>query len=213
MKQKVMCVGYKTSERLFTIGKIYEVEDNTIANDNGTVYGEIGGMGVMSFLSNWYEFEYIHVDGIKAIINDNEIHLIDLKNGGVYSHVVFKNGFEIHALNGKSINSTTKKEFEPYLVAGGYHRGIIGTPTKMRDITGEQLFVGDTVVLVDKRGSFCGEEFICRYDGKNFVAGIGGSCNENGTFSNGWIIVKTKSYKDLKHNEKRDYIIAVLEEE
>lgn len=213
MKQKVMCVGYKTSERLFTIGKIYDVEDNTITNDNGTVYGKIGGMSVMSFLSNWYEFEYINVDSIKTIINDNEIHLINIKNREVYSHVVFKNGFEIHTLNGNLTDTTHKKEFKPYMEFCGVNYGIIGTPTKMEDITGEQLFVGDIVALVDCNGDYHEKQFVCSDKIKDFVMGIESSCNENGTFERGWIIVKTKSYKDLKHNEKRDYIIAVLEEE
>lgn len=58
---KVKCVGYKKTEKCFTIGKVYEVKDNCITNDNGYTYK--GGCGnekdVIKWLSRWYEFEVV----------------------------------------------------------------------------------------------------------------------------------------------------------
>lgn len=57
----VRCVGYKTFERYFTLGKVYEVKDDKITNDNGYTYTT---HNVLYYLSDWYEFEPVVEDRI-----------------------------------------------------------------------------------------------------------------------------------------------------
>lgn len=54
---KVRCVEYKHAECYFTIGKVYDVVNGAITNDNGHTYR--GWDDVIGFLSNWYEFEKV----------------------------------------------------------------------------------------------------------------------------------------------------------
>lgn len=67
---KVRCVGYKRNERLFTIGKVYDVVDGNITNDNGFTYRDYDD--VIEFLSKWYNFEKVTDDSIisRVIFND-----------------------------------------------------------------------------------------------------------------------------------------------
>lgn len=67
---KVRCVGYKRSERHFTIGKVYDVVDGKITNDNGHTYS--GWQDVIDFLSGWYKFEKVSDDTpiSRVIFND-----------------------------------------------------------------------------------------------------------------------------------------------
>lgn len=60
---KVRCVGYNRKERYFTIGKVYDVVDGNITNDNGYTYKNWGN--VIEFLSKWYRFE--KVDDVSLI--------------------------------------------------------------------------------------------------------------------------------------------------
>lgn len=67
---RVRCVGYKRQERYFTIGKVYDVVDGKITNDNGHTYG--GCDDVIEFLSGWYWFEMVDGDSSisRVIFND-----------------------------------------------------------------------------------------------------------------------------------------------
>lgn len=67
---KVRCVGYKRDERYFTVGKVYDVVDGKITNDNGVTYR--GYDDVIKFLSGWYKFEKVTDDSIisRVIFND-----------------------------------------------------------------------------------------------------------------------------------------------
>ena len=72
---KVMCVGYKREERCFTIGKVYDVVDGKITNDNGFTYrnyNESDVDDVIKFLSGWYKFKKVTYDIIisRVIFND-----------------------------------------------------------------------------------------------------------------------------------------------
>lgn len=107
-----------------------------------------------------------------------------------------------------------KDEFVPYLkneVIGEF-LGKIGTPTKMKDITGQPLFVGDVVELISKGKRICGNKYIAECDGKGFVMGIAGCCSDDGTIDDNWIVIKRKGYKELKNGEEHDDIKAILEE-
>lgn len=68
---KVRCVGYKREERYFTIGKVYDVVDGNITNDNGYTYKDWDD--AIKFLSGWYNFEKVADDSIiisRVIFND-----------------------------------------------------------------------------------------------------------------------------------------------
>lgn len=56
---KVRCVGYKSGERCFTVGKVYDVVDGEITNDNGYTYENWDD--VIKFLSGWYKFDKVKV--------------------------------------------------------------------------------------------------------------------------------------------------------
>ena len=70
---KVRCVGYKREERCFTIGKVYDVVDGNITNDNGYTYNDTGYYrDVIEFLSDWYKFERVNNNSVvsRVIFND-----------------------------------------------------------------------------------------------------------------------------------------------
>ena len=107
-----------------------------------------------------------------------------------------------------------KDGFVPYLKdeTTGVFYGKLGTPTKMKDITGEQLFVGDVVELISKGERICGNNYIAERDGKGFVMGIKDCCSADGTIDDEWIVIKRKSYEELENGEEHDDIKAILEE-
>ena len=56
---KVVCVGHKTSEDLFTIGKIYIWDNGNLKADNGFIYPDtmVGGSDPDKWhLADWYKF-------------------------------------------------------------------------------------------------------------------------------------------------------------
>lgn len=67
---KVRCVGYKRAERYFTIGKVYDVVDGEITNDNGYTYTSWDD--IIKFLSGWYKFERVADNDLisRVIFND-----------------------------------------------------------------------------------------------------------------------------------------------
>ena len=104
--------------------------------------------------------------------------------------------------------------FVPYLRTSnaGVFCGKIGTPTKMKDITGQPLFVGDVVELISKGKRICGNKYIAEDDGKGFVMGIDDCCSADGTIDDGWVVIKRKGYEELENGEEHDGIKAILEE-
>lgn len=65
---QVRCVGFNRSERFFTKGKVYEVTNGSITNDNGFTYHSFGNMNALKFLSSWYEFELVESCTDKIVI-------------------------------------------------------------------------------------------------------------------------------------------------
>lgn len=61
MNYKVKCTGYKRDERYFTVGKVYDVVDNTIKSDGGFLYDNKKGSpeSIIAWLSDWYTFERV----------------------------------------------------------------------------------------------------------------------------------------------------------
>lgn len=71
---KVRCVGYRyrKGERYFTVGKVYNVVDGNITNDNGYTYSYYNQEDVVKFLSRWYDFDKVADDSIisRVIFNN-----------------------------------------------------------------------------------------------------------------------------------------------
>lgn len=79
MKRYFKCVGYKQDkEHYFTVGKIYEVNDNSITSDpipeKGFKWGfnyNTGDIDVIKFLSHWYKFEEVKKRPISDFVEKN----------------------------------------------------------------------------------------------------------------------------------------------
>ena len=58
---KVVCTGYKTPERYFTIGKVYEWEDNKLTSDDGYTFTSMvdGTDPALWALSDFYTFSKV----------------------------------------------------------------------------------------------------------------------------------------------------------
>lgn len=69
---KVRCVGYRyrKGERYFTIGKVYDVVDGKITNDNGFTYENCDD--VIEFLSRWYRFKRVDNGSIVSCVIFND---------------------------------------------------------------------------------------------------------------------------------------------
>lgn len=106
------------------------------------------------------------------------------------------------------------EEFSPHLESSEHmHYGVIGTKTKMKDIRGEELCIGDTVLLInaDSGRAYSGEHFVVERDGDQFVMAIRGCCNADGTIT-GWHVVKKSSYTELYDEKMCGGITAVIKE-
>ena len=86
------------------------------------------------------------------------------------------------------------------ILKGRAHYGIVGTPTKMKDCRGAQLFVGDRVNI---RSSYPPHEveylrLVVESGQKQFVMGIKGCCNaDTGKIDDNWRIEKVKGFQTL----------------
>lgn len=74
MNFKVKLIGYNRNERTFTLGKIYEVNNGHIVNDNGFDYGGVAynSEGVINYLKRWYEFKIVEDTRPNLKNNKNE---------------------------------------------------------------------------------------------------------------------------------------------
>ena len=107
-----------------------------------------------------------------------------------------------------------KDEFVPYLKDEdtGTFYGKIGTPTKMKDIAGQPLFVGDVVEVTEKGIETCWNRYIVEDCDKCFVMRMKSDCDVDGTIDDDWVVIKRKSYEDLENDEEHGGIKAILEE-
>lgn len=81
--------------------------------------------------------------------------------------------------------------------------GVCGTPTKLKDIRGEALFVGDVVELInDVRHKSLGYHAVVENDTKQFIMGICVDCTKDGRIDEHWRVIKNKSYSELKPGDK-----------
>ena len=80
---KVRCVGYNDAERLFTIGKVYEVKNNGITNDLGFTYHREYDTNtkIIDWLKRWYEFEVVNEQCIVIYSKGNEVIALNKETG------------------------------------------------------------------------------------------------------------------------------------
>ena len=103
-----------------------------------------------------------------------------------------------------------KPHLESCRIIYGTHYGEIGKPTKLKDIVGRTLFVGDVVELFNSDNLPFGESSIVEIKGKPFVMGIVNNCSENGEITGGWKIIKKRSYTDVADGEVIDKTIKYV---
>lgn len=80
--------------------------------------------------------------------------------------------------------------------------GVIGTPTKYKDVLGRALFVGDTVDLFTENGDCIDEVAVVETEAEGqFVMGIACDCDPKKGTTGHWRILKKRSYKDVECGE------------
>lgn len=89
--------------------------------------------------------------------------------------------------------------------------GVVGTKTKLVDLHGGKLCVGDTVKLYSSHRGCIGEKCVCN-DGDDFIWGIKGSKLERGIAKGGFVVIKERSYKEFKDGDQIDGVKYTLSE-
>ena len=212
---KVRCVGYNRDERYFTVGKVYDVVNGTITNDNGFTYNKVNHeKDVIKHLDFWYKFERVE-DAHKIVITtDGKTNTARLFNGKELIRKAeakcspddtfdFMVGAKLamERLEGKKPEKQTEK-FTPHLECAGKHYGNIGEKTNYKDAIGRALRIGDTIELYDSTTlKYFGEEAIVN-DGKAFVMGCACACTAETGATRGWKIIKKRSFEDVGNGEK-----------
>lgn len=82
----------------------------------------------------------------------------------------------------------------------GEFYGTLGTPTNLKDLRGEPLFVGDVVELFTWSHKYRGDSIVVSPDGEPFIKTWPNIYDNDGN-SKSWIVIKKKSYKDLEKGE------------
>ena len=117
-----------------------------------------------------------------------------------------------------------REKLKPHLTdrhVGSVTYGVLGTPTPLTDIDGNQLFVGDQVLVNDVSET---QEFHVFPKTISVVEFTTGEFGIMGFLHTSWkngmslgkirfILRKVKSYKDVKHNEVCDDIKYILRKE
>lgn len=103
-----------------------------------------------------------------------------------------------------------EKEFTPHLEAVGRCYGVLGTPTKYKDILGKELFVGDTVSVFDDNGRMITETpIVDTKEGGQFVMGIERDCDKEAGTTGEWEILKSHSYEDIKDGTHVNFVTYI----
>ena len=206
-KYKVRCTGYKTAERYFTVGKVYDVVDGRITNDNGFTYGESS----MPWLSEqYYDFvlaeDYNHKIVITTDGKTTLARLYDgktvIKSAGAKCSPDDTFDFAVGAKLAMERLNAPEEKFVPHLRNCGDYYGDIGEETNYKDAIGRPLRIGDTIELYNDELCYRGEEAIVRSDGKTFVMGIEMACDEATGSTSEWKIIKKRSFDEVAHGEK-----------
>lgn len=217
MKYKVRCVGYtQNREKYFTRGKVYDVVDDHITNDNGFTYWRMGtAKDVIDWLKKWYKFERVDDSAKKIVITtDGKTTLARLYEDSKVVHKAEAKcspddafNFEVGAKLAmeRLLAPEIKDSFVPHLEsATGTYYGNIGEATNYKDVIDCALFVGDTVNLYHY-GVCKGEYPIVRRnvrgEDKTFVMSIEMACDDDKGTTEDWKIIKKRSFDSVKDGE------------
>lgn len=80
---RVLCKGYKKSEKYFTLGRVYEIKKNgEITADNGyTYHGLHDEDEALKFLSSYYNFEVVNDISVNKVIFNNPATIVFWSDG------------------------------------------------------------------------------------------------------------------------------------
>ena len=158
------------------------------------------------------DYEEIHITR-----KGSEIQAV-LKNGKEIvrqSTIKRRTGTSFEVSAKQVIHELFKEPFVPHIESDEHSNyGVIGTQTKIKDVRGEQLFIGDVVTLVANETNY-GKWFVVQDNEHNhaFIMSIEPDCRSDGKIAKDWIVIKEKSYKDLENGEKYGSLTAILKEE
>ena len=207
---KVRCTGYNQNyEKYFTIGKVYDVVNNTIKSDGGFVYKMFNAANVINWLSRWYKFERVSDDDKKIVITTDgkttTAALYDVHGNVVKSAEAKRNPKDAFDFTVGAKLALERLTLTPHMESNTEHYCNIGEATNYKDVVGRPLCVGDTVELYDYNGKVRGEFPIVRNKAggslKTFVMSIETSCNERTGTTGRWKILKKRSFNDVKDGE------------
>lgn len=218
MNFKVKCVGYNSYEKLFTIGKIYNVKNGNIVSDGGYKYNAWSSDGdAFENLYRWfkfcYEFELVKTPPeIHITVKGNETIAV-YKNGDEHKKAVAKCSPEDEfdfgigaklALERLGVLPTDPvvKDEPMRLTDRGIDYGVVGTPTEYKDSLGNDLYVGDVVHLLSlSQLESYGLECVVETKSKRFIMGISADC-EKGEINKDWRIVKMIDHSEMHRGKK-----------
>lgn len=207
---KVRCTGYnQNSEKYFTVGKVYDVVNNTIKSDSGFVYKMPDAANVINWLSRWYKFGRVSDDDKKIVITTDgkttTAALYDVYGNAVKTAEAKCNPKDAFDFTVGAKLALERLTFTPHMESNTEHYGNIGEATNYKDVVGRPLCVGDTVELYSSSGKACGEYPIVRNEVrgslKTFVMSIETSCDERTGTTGKWKILKKRSFDDVKDGE------------
>lgn len=141
-------------------------------------------------------------NGVSVLASD---HPRETGQNGAYEWFYCQWEFEVVEPIEKETKEEPKEKFVPHLYGNrSGNKGVIGDNTPIKDAIGRPLCVGDTVELFSKFLVLVGERaVVCDPDkGEAFVMGIRGCVDyATGDITDGFKIIKKRSYKDIPHGE------------
>ena len=82
----------------------------------------------------------------------------------------------------------------------------------MKDVRGQQLYVGDRVMIIrEKSRDVANNCFVVKPKNEHaFIMGIKDCCKDSGTIDRSWIVIKEKGHKELSVEDTFEGIRVVL---
>jgi hypothetical protein len=101
--------------------------------------------------------------------------------------------------------------FTPHLEMHGERVGVIGAPTKFRDILGRPLAVGDIAEIFNRSNVSYGDNAVCQ-DDSPYVMGIKSSCDGSTGATGYWKLLRKRGHDEVRHGERIDGVLYVKAE-
>lgn len=198
MKMKVRCVGYKKSERNFTIGNIYTWEDDVLTSDNYTY----GTMAIGTNIDNWelsdsYIFKKVEDSENKDMTDEDIWNMLKPK--------MDKNGIKSLSLSPKLVMKAVSLAYRC-----GYGRGSKGRPFKYNNVkskpntyvinkNGDKIYYCNDEVKIGDKVVFIGTS-ICRSNAWPEHGTVGEVVEYCDIFNEDGLWVKWEDNGETRHN-------------